>query len=158
MGFRKKTKTIAAKTPEQLDAMEAAGKIVGDALQAVREAVKPGMTTLDLDKIAEDVIRSAGAVPTFKGYQGFPGSICSSVNEMIVHGIPSDDVVLKDGDLVSVDCGATLGGWVGDSAWSFGVGELAALASATAASLAASMAGKTSRRRPPSKAGSMMRR
>ena len=125
MGFRKKTKAIAAKTPEQLDAMEAAGKIVGDALQAVRAAVKPGMTTLDLDKIAEDVIRSAGAVPTFKGYQGFPGSICSSVNEMIVHGIPSDDVVLKDGDLVSVDCGATLGGWVGDSAWSFGVGELA---------------------------------
>ena len=76
MGFRKKTKAIAAKTPEQLDAMEAAGKIVGDALQAVRAAVKPGMTTLDLDKIAEDVIRSAGAVPTFKGYQGFPGSIC----------------------------------------------------------------------------------
>lgn len=105
--------------------MEAAGEIVGRALQEVRAAVKPGMTTLDLDQIAEQVIRDAGAVPTFKGYQGFPGSICSSVNEMIVHGIPSADVVLKDGDLVSVDCGATLNGWVGDSAWTFGVGELA---------------------------------
>lgn len=125
MGFRKKNKVIAAKTPAELDAMEAAGEIVGRALQEVRAAVKPGMTTLDLDQIAEQVIRDAGAVPTFKGYQGFPGSICSSVNEMIVHGIPSADVVLKDGDLVSVDCGATLNGWVGDSAWTFGVGELA---------------------------------
>lgn len=124
MGFRKRKKVIHGKTPAELDKMQAAGEIVGRALQTVKAEAAPGMTTLDLDKIAEDVIRSAGAVPTFLGYQGFPGSICTSVNDMIVHGIPSAEVVLKEGDLVSVDCGATLDGWVGDSAWSFGVGEI----------------------------------
>ncbi|WP_080793432.1 type I methionyl aminopeptidase [Corynebacterium pacaense] len=124
MGFRKKSKTVAAKTPRELDEMQAAGEIVGRALQAVREQARAGMTTLDLDAIAEDVIRSAGAQPTFKGYQGFPGSICASVNEVIVHGIPSDETVLAEGDLVSIDCGATLNGWVGDSAWTFGIGEI----------------------------------
>lgn len=124
MGFRKKKKTIAAKTPEQLDAMQAAGEIVAKALQAVKAAAKPGVSTLDLDTIAEQVIRDSGAIPTFKGYQGFPGSICSSVNDMIVHGIPSSDVILSEGDLVSIDCGATLNGWVGDSAWTFGVGDI----------------------------------
>ncbi|WBT09221.1 type I methionyl aminopeptidase [Corynebacterium sp. SCR221107] len=124
MGFRSKKKMIPAKTPTELDAMEAAGAIVGKALQAVRNEAKAGMTTLDLDQIAEEVIRSHGAVPTFKGYQGFPGSICASVNDVIVHGIPNKETVLKEGDLVSIDCGATLDGWVGDSAWSFGIGEL----------------------------------
>ena len=118
-------KSIPAKTPGELDAMEAAGRIVGIALQEVRKAAAPGVTTADLDAVAEDVIRGHGALPTFKGYQGFPGSICASVNDVVVHGIPSTDIVLKEGDLVSVDCGATLDGWVGDSAWSFGVGELA---------------------------------
>lgn len=118
-------KSIPAKTPGELDAMEAAGRIVGIALQEVRKAAAPGVTTGDLDAVAEDVIRGHGALPTFKGYQGFPGSICASVNDVVVHGIPSTDIVLKEGDLVSVDCGATLDGWVGDSAWSFGVGELA---------------------------------
>lgn len=124
MAFRKRTRKIAAKTPEQLDAMQAAGEIVGRALQAVKAAAKPGVSTLELDAIAEKTIRDAGAVPTFKGYEGFPGSICSSVNNMVVHGIPADDAVLRDGDLVSVDCGATFEGWVGDSAWTFGVGTL----------------------------------
>ncbi|WP_293952980.1 type I methionyl aminopeptidase [uncultured Corynebacterium sp.] len=124
MGFRTKKRVIPAKTPGELDAMQAAGEIVGRALQAVKAEVRPGMTTLDLNEIAEAVIRDAGAIPTFLGYQGFPGSICASVNEVIVHGIPSKDVVLEEGDLVSVDCGATFDGWVGDSAWSFGVGEL----------------------------------
>lgn len=123
MAFRKRM--IAAKTPAQLDAMEAAGRIVGTALQEVRAAAKPGVTTLDLDRVAEAVIRDHGAIPTFLGYNGFPGSICASVNEVVVHGIPSASVVLKEGDLVSIDCGATLDGWVGDSAWTFGVGELA---------------------------------
>lgn len=122
MAFRKRK--IAAKTPEQLDAMEAAGRIVGTALQEVRAAAKPGATTLDLDRVAEAVIRDHGAIPTFLGYDGFPGSICASVNEVVVHGIPSASVVLDEGDLVSIDCGATLDGWVGDSAWTFGVGEL----------------------------------
>ncbi|MDO4910144.1 MAG: type I methionyl aminopeptidase [Corynebacterium sp.] len=125
MGFRKKTKTIPAKTPGELDAMEAAGRIVGQALQNVRAAAKPGVSTLELDEIAETTIREAGAIPTFKGYGGFPGSICASNNDVIVHGIPSAEVVLEEGDLLSIDCGATLDGWVGDSAWSFGIGELA---------------------------------
>ncbi|WP_301925367.1 type I methionyl aminopeptidase [Corynebacterium glaucum] len=122
MAFRKRK--IAAKTPEELDAMEAAGRIVGVALQEVRAAAKPGVTTLDLDTVAETVIRDHGAIPAFLGYSGFPGSICASVNEVVVHGIPSRDVVLAEEDLVSIDCGATFNGWVGDSAWSFGVGQL----------------------------------
>lgn len=124
MGFRKRK--IVAKTPEQLDAMEKAGRIVGLALQEVRAAAAPGKSTLDLDKVAETVIRDHGATPTFLGYQGFPGAICASVNEVVVHGIPNKETVLREGDLVSIDCGATLHGWVGDSAWTFGVGELEA--------------------------------
>lgn len=118
-------KSIPAKTAGELDAMEEAGRIVGIALKEVREAAAPGVSTADLDRVAETVIRDHGATPTFKGYNGFPGSICASVNDVVVHGIPSSDIVLAEGDLVSIDCGATLGGWVGDSAWSFGVGELA---------------------------------
>lgn len=124
MAFRKKHKAIPAKTPAELDAMEAAGRVVGEALTAVRNAAKPGMSTLDLDRIAEEVIRSHGATPTFLGYQGFPASVCASVNEEIVHGIPNSRKILRPGDLVSIDCGATLDGWVGDSAISFGIGEL----------------------------------
>lgn len=124
MRFLRK-KVIPAKTPGELDAMEAAGRIVGIALQEVRRAAAPGTSTLELDQIAEQVIRDHGAIPTFKGYNGFPGSVCASVNDVVVHGIPAKDIVLAEGDLVSIDCGATLDGWVGDSAWSFGVGELA---------------------------------
>lgn len=131
MGFRRKSRVIRGKTSGELDQMQAAGEIVGRALQAVRAAAVAGATTLDLDAVAEEVIRSAGAVPTFKGYGGFPGSICSSVNDMIVHGIPDAATVLTDGDLVSVDCGATLDGWVGDSAWTFAVGGDGALAPET---------------------------
>lgn len=105
--------------------MEAAGRIVGRALIAARDAAVPGATTADLDEIVEQLIRDAGAVPSFKGYEGFPRSICSSVNEVVVHGIPDASTVLAEGDLVSVDCGAILDGWHGDSAWSFGVGTLA---------------------------------
>ncbi|WP_347955200.1 type I methionyl aminopeptidase [Gordonia aichiensis] len=123
MGFRK-PKPVPFKSAGELDAMEAAGRIVGAALVAVRAAAKAGVSTLDLDAVAEAVIRDAGAVPSFKGYHGFPGSICSSVNEVVVHGIPSREVILADGDLVSIDCGAILDGWHGDSAWTFGVGEL----------------------------------
>ena len=125
MIFNPRRRRIPAKSPSDLEAMEAAGRVVGVALQEVRKAAEPGRTTADLDRVAEDVIRSYGAVPTFLGYQGFPASICASVNDVVVHGIPSEKVILKEGDLVSVDCGATLAGLVGDSAWSFGVGELA---------------------------------
>ncbi|MBF9010158.1 MULTISPECIES: type I methionyl aminopeptidase [Corynebacterium] len=117
-------KKMVARTPGELDAMQAAGEIVGRTLQAVRAAAKAGMSTLELDELAEATIRDAGAIPTFKGYGGFPGSICASVNDVVVHGIPSADVVLEDGDLISIDCGATLDGWVGDSAWTFGIGRL----------------------------------
>lgn len=124
MGFRSKRRVIAAKTPGELDAMQAAGEIVGKALQAVKAAAAPGVSTLELDQIAEATIRDAGAVPSFLGYQGFTGSICASPNDVIVHGIPAADVVLQEGDLLAVDCGATYDGWVGDSAWTFGIGEL----------------------------------
>lgn len=117
-------KKMVARTPGELDAMQAAGEIVGRTLQAVKAAAKAGMSTLELDELAEATIRDAGAIPTFKGYGGFPGSICASVNDVVVHGIPSADVVLEDGDLISIDCGATLDGWVGDSAWTFGIGKL----------------------------------
>ena len=105
--------------------MQAAGEIVGRALQAVKAAAEPGVSTAELDAVAEQTIRDAGAIPTFQGYQGFPASICASVNDVIVHGIPSATTVLAEGDLVSIDCGATLNGWVGDSAWTFGIGEVA---------------------------------
>ena len=124
MGFRRRSKAIPARTPGELDAMQAAGEIVGKALQAERDAAASGVSTLELDEVAEQTIRDAGATPTFKGYEGFPGSICASVNDVIVHGIPGKDIVLAEGDLVSIDCGATLDGWVGDSAWTFGVGKL----------------------------------
>lgn len=105
--------------------MQAAGEIVGEALQAVRAAAAVGVSTLELDAIAEQTIRDRGAIPTFKGYGGFLGSICASVNDVIVHGIPNKETILKEGDLVSIDCGATLDGWVGDSAWTFGIGTIA---------------------------------
>ena len=124
MAFRRRTKRIPARTPGELDAMQAAGEIVGKALQEVRAAAASGVSTIELDAVAEQTIRDAGAYPTFKGYEGFPGSICASVNDVIVHGIPDQETVLAEGDLVSIDCGATLDGWVGDSAWSFAVGKL----------------------------------
>ena len=114
---------IKIKSARQIEEMKSAGALSKTALRRVGEAVVPGVTTLELDAIAERVIRSAGAIPTFKGYCGFPGTICASVNDQIVHGIPSSSVVLRDGDIVSVDVGATFGGWVGDNAWTFYCGE-----------------------------------
>lgn len=114
---------IKIKSARQIEEMKSAGALSKTALRRVGEAVVPGVTTLELDAIAERVIRSAGATPTFKGYCGFPGTICASVNDQIVHGIPSSSVVLRDGDIVSVDVGATFDGWVGDNAWSFYCGE-----------------------------------
>jgi len=115
---------IQLKSPEQVDLMRAAGLVVAAALDRMRAAVEPGVSTADLDTIAEAVIREAGAVPSFKGYHGFPASICSSVNEQIVHAIPSPEQVLRDGDLISIDCGAVLDGWHGDAAITVAVGEV----------------------------------
>ncbi|MEV4240081.1 MULTISPECIES: type I methionyl aminopeptidase [unclassified Nocardia] len=124
MVFNRKKKVVPFRTAGELDAMAAAGAIVGRALVAVRKAAEPGVSTLELDEIAEQVIRDAGAVPSFKGYHGFPGSICASVNDRVVHGIPTSSEILSEGDLVSIDCGAILEGWHGDSAWTFGVGTI----------------------------------
>jgi len=117
-------KTVAPRTPGEVDAMAAAGAVVAEALRAVQQAAAPGVSTKELDDIAEGVIRRAGGVPSFLGYHGFPGSICSSVNDRVVHGIPSADEKLAHGDLVSIDCGAIIAGWHGDAAVTFGVGAL----------------------------------
>ncbi|WP_068276827.1 type I methionyl aminopeptidase [Aldersonia kunmingensis] len=144
MSLRRKRKVVPFQSAGELDAMAAAGAVVGRALVAVREAAKPGISTLELDQIAEQVIREAGAVPSFLGYHGFTGSICSSVNDRVVHGIPSPADILAEGDLVSIDCGAILDGWHGDSAWTFGVGEIDAadadLSEATRLSMEAGIA------------------
>jgi methionyl aminopeptidase len=122
--MRRHQLNIQLKTPEQIDLMRQAGLVVANALAAMRAAVAPGVTTADLDAIAERVIRDAGGVPSFKGYHGFPGSICSSVNEQIVHAIPSSAQVLREGDLISLDCGAILDGWHGDAAVTVPVGDV----------------------------------
>jgi methionyl aminopeptidase len=125
---------IEYKTPEQIRLMRAAGLVVARALAAMRAALAPGVSTADLDTIAEDVIREAGAEPSFKGYYGYPASICSSVNDQIVHAIPSSRQILREGDLISVDCGAVLNGWHGDAAFTAPVGEVSpALVRLTAA-------------------------
>ncbi|NIL42989.1 type I methionyl aminopeptidase [Salinispora arenicola] len=115
---------IQLKTPDQIEKMRAAGLVVAEALRRMREAVAPGVSTAELDAIAESTIRAAGATPSFKGYHGFPASICSSVNEQVVHAIPAPTQVLRDGDVISVDCGAVLHGWHGDAAITVGVGEV----------------------------------
>lgn len=137
-------KVVAQRSAEELDAMAAAGAVVAAALAAVKAAAVAGVSTGSLDEVAEAVIRDAGATPSFLGYHGFPGSICTSVNDRVVHGIPSADETLADGDLVSIDCGAILDGWHGDSAITFGVGKLdpadEALSAATRESMQAGIA------------------
>lgn len=114
---------IIGKSKKELEKMRAAGRLVGQVLAELRKMVKPGVTTLEVDYAAEKMIRDAGALPTFKGYNGFPFSICASVNEQIVHGFPSA-YELKEGDIFSIDCGATLQGYVGDTATTVPVGEV----------------------------------
>jgi len=118
---------VEIKTPEQIQAMRRAGLVVGRTLELLRESTRAGVTTGELDRIAEDHIRSHGAVPSFKGYSHppFPASICASVNDEVVHGIPGSRV-LRDGDVISIDCGAILDGWHGDAAITVAVGEVAA--------------------------------
>jgi methionyl aminopeptidase len=113
---------IIRKSSSELAKMAAAGAVVARTLETVMASVEPGMTTLDLDRVAEDTIRDHGAVPSFKGYRGFPASLCTSVNQEIVHGIPSRAVTLEEGDLLSVDCGAIVDGFHGDSAITVAVG------------------------------------
>jgi methionyl aminopeptidase len=116
---------VTVKTPEQLERMRGAGLVVGRTLQRLVEAVRPGVTTGELDTLAEACIRDAGAVPSFLGYHGFSGSICASIGAEVVHGIPSPEREVPEGVLLSIDCGAILGGWHGDAAVTVPVGECA---------------------------------
>ncbi len=114
---------IEIKTRDQIALMRKAGLVVGKTLELVRASIRPGVTILDLDALAEDHIRSCGAVPSFLGYHGFPRTLCVSVNDEVVHGIPGERVI-ADGDVVSVDCGAIVAGWHGDAAMTVAVGEI----------------------------------
>ncbi len=114
---------IVKKTPEQIEKMRAAGDILVRTLQLVERKIRPGVTTKELDAAAEKFIRSQGATPAFKGYRGFPGSLCTSPNSMVVHGIPGP-YALRKGDVLSVDCGVVLDGWVADAARTFAVGSI----------------------------------
>jgi methionyl aminopeptidase len=115
---------IPIKTDEEIEIQRQSSLLVGKTLAEVARIIKPGITTADIDKVAETFIRDHGAVPGFKGYGGFPGTLCISPNETVVHGIPGD-YVLKDGDIVSIDCGVLMNGFYGDSAYTFTVGEVA---------------------------------
>jgi methionyl aminopeptidase len=121
MGWR--DRGVEVKTPAQVASMRAAGLVVGRTLEVLRAAVRAGVTTGELDAVAEDAIRTAGAVPSFLGYQGYPASICTSVNDEVVHGIPGDRELLE-GDVVSIDCGAIVDGWHGDAAITVPVGDV----------------------------------
>ncbi len=114
---------IYYKTDDEIELIRKSSLLVGRTLAEVAKVIRPGVTTFDLDKVAEEFIRDNGAVPSFKGYNGFTGSLCTSVNEEVVHGIPSKRV-LQDGDVISVDCGVYMNGFHGDSAYTFAVGEI----------------------------------
>jgi methionyl aminopeptidase len=114
---------IIRKSEQEIEAMARAGRVVADALALLGENMRPGVTTQELDEIAEEYVRSQGGDPTFKGYHGFPASICTSPNSMVVHGIPGPYRV-EEGDIISVDVGVTLNGFVADSAYTFAVGEI----------------------------------
>jgi methionyl aminopeptidase len=115
---------IQLKSPQEVDAIARGGAIIAGLLSEVRRVVRPGVTTADIDLYCDEYIRAHdGATPAFKGLYGFPGSVCVSLNEEIVHGIPSPERALRDGDIVSIDVGVRLDGWCSDSAWTFPVGE-----------------------------------
>ncbi len=115
---------IHKKSRDEIKRMRHAGHIVALVHQKMREVIEPGISTKELDSIAHDIIRKERAVPTFLGYHGFPGSICASINEQVVHGIPHEDVKVKEGDIISIDVGATYAGMVGDGAWTYPVGKI----------------------------------
>ena len=115
---------IILKSAEEIQSMREAGRVVAQAHALVGELIRPGISTLDLDRAVEEFLLKQNAIPAFKGYQGYPASICASVNEVVVHGIPSKDIVLEEGSIISVDIGAFVDGFCGDSAWPYPVGEV----------------------------------
>ena len=123
--------SIFLKTEDEIELMRQANQLVGKTLGELAKHIKPGVSTLQLDKIAEEFIRDNGAIPTFKNFPNpfggpFPASICTSVNDVVVHGIPDKNVILRDGDVISIDCGTLLAGYNGDSAYTYEVGEVSA--------------------------------
>ncbi|MBQ6559467.1 MAG: type I methionyl aminopeptidase [Erysipelotrichaceae bacterium] len=114
---------ISIKSPREIELMDHAGTIVARVHKKMKEVIRPGISTLELNRIAEEVIRENGATPSFKNYQGFPAAICTSINDMLVHGIP-DHTILKDGDIITVDVGACYKGYHGDSGWTYTVGNV----------------------------------
>ncbi len=129
------------RNPSELARMRKAGRVVAEIHEATRKVIKPGTTTMDIERVAREVLDRRGATSNFLNYHGFPATVCTSPNSMIVHGIPSEDVVLDEGDIISVDCGAIVEGYHGDAAYTMGVGEVSEeaerLIAATEASLAA---------------------
>lgn len=117
---------IVIKSPREIELMAIAGRVTAGAHQVVREAIVPGISTGELDRLVEEFFQKEGAIPAFKGYKGFPASICSSLNHQVVHGIPSNEVILRKGDILSVDIGAIVDGYVGDAAATYPVGEVSA--------------------------------
>ena len=117
---------ITRKSRDEIKRMRHAGHIVALVHKKMKEVIEPGISTKELDSIAMQIIKENKAIPTFLGYHGFPGCICASINDAVVHGIPSENVILKEGDIIAVDVGATYGGMVGDSAWSYAVGKISA--------------------------------
>ena len=117
---------ITIKTEEQIAKMRESGKITKNVLDLIGKTIKSGMTTKELDKIAYDYIKSSGAEPSFLGYSGYPASLCVSIDDMVVHGIPSKDIIIKEGQIVSVDVGVVYNGWQGDAARTFAIGEISA--------------------------------
>ena len=115
---------IHKKSRDEIKRMRHAGHIVALVHQKMREVIEPGISTKELDSIAHDIIRKERAIPTFLGYPGFPGCICASINEQVVHGIPNENVKVKEGDIISIDVGATYAGMVGDGAWTYPVGKV----------------------------------
>ena len=115
---------IVCRSAAELEKMRAAGRLVGEVLTALTPSVVPGVTTAELDEVAEKMITDAGAIPAFKGYHGYPATICSSINEEVIHGIPSGQRVLREGDILSIDVGASLEGYFGDSAITLPVGQV----------------------------------
>lgn len=115
---------ITLRSKREIEKIRDANQIVAEVLKCLREAVKPGISTLELDRLAEKLIRKRGGIPAFKGYAGFPASLCASVNEVVVHGIPRKDIILAEGDIISLDVGAKLNGYFGDAALTVPVGEV----------------------------------
>ena len=131
-GFRKFCEMIKIKRPDEIEKMRIAGRVTAEVLDIMREAIKPGISTGELDRLAEEHIRKNHGIPAFKNYKPaadmrpFPGTICASINEEVVHGIPDFDRILQEGDIISVDVGAYVNGWCGDAACTFAVGEISA--------------------------------